>query len=792
MKIKTKLLGRIMSIALSMMIALFILPVSIVSNVAALGLAEPNFIIKCYDSVMRFKMEEEINDKDNYKIYISTTPGLGLDDLSGSASCVFNSDVYVPATYAYNGMADVLNSSNTVSIAASTTYYVYFVTNNTDLLEFIDIETMPNDEATWLTGEGCDTTWYTGPSEDYSINNEDELAGLAYLVNNGTSFDGTTIYLQNDLNMEYYRWIPIGTPEHPFNGMFYSNDHTISGIVINNTDLSYCGLFGYTNRATVSNITCNDGFIVSNDEAGGIVGYGSASYVRNCHNFNTVISTGDYVAGICADGDSDIKNCTNAGDIKGANNAGGICGYLGTMTEIKNCINSGDISASGDYCGGIVGEIVGELNDCDIVNCVNTGTVNGQQYTGGIEGSGTETDVVNCYNTGLVTGSTNVGGIAGRKTDGTILNCYYTGNSIGIGGADAPQDGVTKFTSTINKETIEVGETATLTYTTPVWDTTDSANPLGADFAVTCSYSSSLASISGTTVTGTSQGTGNIIGTMSITQNAPASDGFTGATRVINVSLSTPLTVTVQASSDDTSSNITPSSSNNTTSGDTTGTKTIPQKITDSLNEANPSPIELMSKSNSDFSSIKANVDFSKLTDTQKTALKNMTEAEIEAELKTITDAISTINTEKLSEKAKDKIEKVKNTLPSDAKIMPINFTAHAEFAFPVDVTVQVDKTTYPAGTYYLYYYNEETDKVEDCGTVTVDANGVATFTISHCSDYFMSSKTVDIATANTTELVETTANPKTGENNSVKNLLIIAVLLISNYVLVSKRRKFR
>ena len=81
-----------------------------------------------------------------------------------------------------------------------------------------------------------------------------------------------------------------------------------------------------------------------------------------------------------------------------------------------------------------------------------------------------------------------------------------------------------------------MGKTATLTYTNPTWN---SVNPFGDNFEVT--FQSDVASISGTTVTGTTVGTGNI--NMVIKQPELTSTGFNGALKTIPVGLTIPLTV---------------------------------------------------------------------------------------------------------------------------------------------------------------------------------------------------------------------------------------------------------
>jgi len=226
-----------------------------------------------------------------------------------------------------------------------------------------------------------------------------------------------------------------------------------------------------------------------------------------------------------------------------------------------------------------------------------------------------------------------------------------------------------------------------------------------------------------------------------------------------------------------------------------TSERTVPEQIKDKLDDTSAKPIEIAKTSNSEFKEIKAEAVISKATNTQKEALKNMTAEQIQAEIKKAADAISTVNTTKISDKAKEKIiSEMRKPTSYEAKFMPINFTAHATFAFPVQVTIPVDKADYPAGTYHLYYYNEETGKLEDCGEVTVDANGVATFTISHCSDYFISSWNMNLSG---TPLAPVTTpapikNPKTGESNAARPLIIIAILSVVTLAVVSKKRKFK
>jgi hypothetical protein len=139
-----------------------------------------------------------------------------------------------------------------------------------------------------------------------------------------------------------------------------------------------------------------------------------------------------------------------------------------------------------------------------------------------------------------------VGGVVGYSNFGTASDTFYYGCNVGVGGFPAVQIGTTPFAA-LSTSSITVGGTSTIMQS----DTSalTGATLLGSDFAVSYptyqSDESSVANISGTTVTGIEAGPANITGTMTITENGLAGGtGFTGATQTISVPVSMPLTVT--------------------------------------------------------------------------------------------------------------------------------------------------------------------------------------------------------------------------------------------------------
>ena len=132
--------------------------------------------------------------------------------------------------------------------------------------------------------------------------------------------------------------------------------------------------------------------------------------------------------------DAEIKNITITGNINSTNcSVGGICAEA-RNTKLTNCHNKANIteervvSGNNASIGGVIGAT---SNNCEIINCSNTGDVKGDFQTGGIAGN-IDGSIINCYNLGNITGGRGanygaVGGIAGRNSASSIYNCFNIG-----------------------------------------------------------------------------------------------------------------------------------------------------------------------------------------------------------------------------------------------------------------------------------------------------------------------------------------------------------------------------
>ena len=282
-----------------------------------------------------------------------------------------------------------------------------------------------------------DTEWYNAELAIFDLTTPEQLAGLASLVNAGTDFAGVKIYLDADIDLGFYQWIPIGNATYAFNGTFDGDGHTISGLKIN-AGSDYVGLFG-----NVSGKICN-----FNIEKANI-------YVKRDHNYVSVACgylTGE-IKDISTDGFIEAPKSNYVGAVAGATTAASI-GYT-NLTSMVN-INGqsivggiiGQVNASGNvqinYVNNIgsvkgtsqVGGIIGQVNTSGILQTdyiSNIGDVNGTSQVGGIFG------YVNGANGSLVSGASvsadivgdyYIGGIVGKAENVVISSCTNDGSTI--------------------------------------------------------------------------------------------------------------------------------------------------------------------------------------------------------------------------------------------------------------------------------------------------------------------------------------------------------------------------
>ena len=175
-------------------------------------------------------------------------------------------------------------------------------------------------------------------------------------------------------------WNPIGGEEHPFQGYFQMNGHTVRGMAAV-ADESDQGLFGVIgNNGIVQNGNIEDSLVIGETAAGGIAGSNQGIVQESsCQNI-TVMSDG-CVGGVAGINTGSIMQVTaenvivvgksstmtaERDDMERVNGAGGITGYQQTG-NILDCILQGDSTSIVNGGGGIFGYMAGGK----IENCSN-------------------------------------------------------------------------------------------------------------------------------------------------------------------------------------------------------------------------------------------------------------------------------------------------------------------------------------------------------------------------------------------------------------------------------------
>ena len=328
--------------------------------------------------------------------------------------------------------------------------------------------------------------------EPYQIGTAQEMAWLAYAVNNQMESAGYCAVLTADIDLGYCQWPVIGVlssnGQRAYTGTFDGQGHTVSGLNITSLGgRQKLGLFGVAQDAVIENLTVRGNIDLTGVRSydtttgyiiGGVLGSGegggvtirscvsqvdiSVSFVNDQKAQNSAV--GGLVGRLSGSGSHEITNCRNEGRIytafapgayylggSGGNGGqGGIVGFIGASAQLECCVNTGTVYA-GRAAG--VGGIVGNAGDSGVTitlnQCANQGAVSNDTAavllnkggTGGIIGlapTGSVT-VSSCYNTGAVAGSAIVGGILGGEKGEhtssqygnqnlTLENCYNAGD----------------------------------------------------------------------------------------------------------------------------------------------------------------------------------------------------------------------------------------------------------------------------------------------------------------------------------------------------------------------------
>ncbi len=308
----------------------------------------------------------------------------------------------------------------------------------------------------------AEASWFDDSKTEFTLTSVDEIAGLAELVNAGTStFAGKTITLTKDDEYDFsdIAWAGIGIYSESdnskaFQGTFNGNGATLKGVTFANTTANtYRGFFNQLYGATVSNLTVEvKGFVDGTSNK-----FGGAA-----------------IAGFASD--STIADCVATGSFTATHNVGGIVVRI-KNANILRCTNKAALASSYTKIGGIAALSQNSTTGCLIEGCVNEGAISctdsGTDGVGGIIGwignrsdngvsadEGQRVTIKDCENRGEITGTSTavIGQIVGKPRSYWSIHGSNKGltttPAVGDGEMDGLSyglvtDGVATYTATL-------------------------------------------------------------------------------------------------------------------------------------------------------------------------------------------------------------------------------------------------------------------------------------------------------------------------------------------------------
>ena len=290
------------------------------------------------------------------------------------------------------------------------------------------------DTETW--GDKADTRWYNKDEAVFHITTAGQLAGIAKLVNEGTvTFEGKTIYLDNDLDLAGIEWISIGTgrggdcPEYSFCGVFDGQGYVISNLYSHDSDtddyeksnnLDRNALFGNVYNGEIKNLGVANAEIwidPKDDSAAGkgiLVDWMCESKITNCWTSGNICSGTKMEKNIGGIVGVTLRECTISGCYSTATLTGNFTNSEGYYTEQ----NPADWPC--DTIGGIVGaRFDGNLT---VTDCWFDGKIVVKSLQAAVGG------IVGC----IATDNNSVGGSVGDADVATVNNCMVTTTDIGV------------------------------------------------------------------------------------------------------------------------------------------------------------------------------------------------------------------------------------------------------------------------------------------------------------------------------------------------------------------------
>ena len=151
--------------------------------------------------------------------------------------------------------------------------------------------------------ELADKKWAMENAPVFHVSTASELASVVYynnaIMDYGAYGGELYVYLEDDIDLAGYRWVPMGwtgATNNRFDGVFDGQGHTISNLTMDPSNESHVAFIGYSTGVVVKNVTFKDATVIGGSYTG-IVG-GEIYISREWENV--------HVSGVIADARGEV------------------------------------------------------------------------------------------------------------------------------------------------------------------------------------------------------------------------------------------------------------------------------------------------------------------------------------------------------------------------------------------------------------------------------------------------------------------------------------------------------
>ena len=245
--------------------------------------------------------------------------------------------------------------------------------------------------------------------------------------------------LAADIDLSDREWQPIGVSDEPFAAVFDGNreHYTISGLTIDNSTLSYVGLFGaISSTAHIKHLVLRAVDINAHSQVGAVVGINNGGTISDSYMAGRV-SGESSIGGLVGDNRGRIENSyarsmVTINDSDGGGLVGRNVASEGVAALIINSSAFSTVLAGADDITGVGGLVGVNEMDGQIRNSYAHTNVNGSFGVGGLVGSNKQATIRDSYASGRLQFSdgdevpATLGGLVGENDAATISNSYAT------------------------------------------------------------------------------------------------------------------------------------------------------------------------------------------------------------------------------------------------------------------------------------------------------------------------------------------------------------------------------